>query len=159
MSDLTADIREAIEKNLPKQVGDALQKQLHKLENMESANASLIKERDGALDSFASLQATIDDYQRQIQRHTEIGIRERDVQAREIRQELNDVRLEEAGRRADLAKEFLTLVFRSPVTRQSITRSVPVAVDGTPAFGEYSSASGGYVEQHNETETVETSQE
>jgi plasmid maintenance system antidote protein VapI len=137
MENIKEKIQKAIEENLPKQMGDVLQKRFSELEEIETkykdlsdlyANQSkelikLQKERD---------QLTIDLAER-IELLKDIKKREDAVQSKEwkLELEITKIKLYEADKRATELQGIVQTVFKSPIYRKSYSISGTTEYSGT----------------------------
>lgn len=104
------EIQEIIENNLPKQVGETLQKRLSDLEKKEIELEKVYKTIEG-------LNKTILEKTKEVNELKQLSIKERDLKTKakqlaKEKQELDirvlKIRLEESEKRTDLAKEYWT---------------------------------------------------
>ena len=158
MEDFNEKIQKAINEELPKHLGEALQKRLSSLEKIEQdyhdlsdlynnqskENAALIKERDKLNKDLAE----------RIELLTDIDKREKFVEETINKLKVNEleIRLQEAGKRGDEMKELIGLVFKSPVYRKTYDILGGTTHHGNDQFGNpiYSSPN----DKHGSEETT-----
>lgn len=128
--DLTNDIQQQIKNHLPAQVGDMLRSELDALKVAREDVTRLMAEIQSDQTRRAELKKQVDDLTKVVAQHDEISKRLLELNAKEVRQELNDLKLAQAELRIKDLKEITQTVFRSPVFTQSVSGSVPVPVAG-----------------------------
>ena len=141
MKELNEKLQKAIEESLPKQLGDALQKRLNELEDIEDKFKNLSdlynnqskdlletkKERDEAIKNLAIKNNLLED----------IGKRELALAEREIKADVLELKykLEEADKRATELHGLVQTVFKSPVYRKSYNLIGGSQVAGNDQYG------------------------
>ena len=136
MKELNEKLQKAIEESLPKQLGDALQKRLNELEDIEDKFKNLSdlynnqskdlmktkKERDDTIKELAIKNDLLKNIRK----------REREIVEREIKLEVNELKykLEEADKRATELHGLVQTVFKSPVYRKSYSLSASTQYAG-----------------------------
>lgn len=151
--DLSVQLQELISKNLPEQTAGAMKTYLAKMDATEKANAYLeaqVKTLKVELDASKSIQ------QQQgllLQKHDTITAREDAVTKREVRQEVQDIRVSEAAKRSDEMKELVSIIFRNQTLVKTRSTHGSMPVERT-----YGNNSGSIIEQaptnSHTTETV-----
>lgn len=133
-NNLSQEMQDLIRNNLPEQVGQVLRQRLEQAERdviLVAAQAHDISELRARLAEATKQLAS----QEQMSKSADVlAKREASVQARERDVEVFETRLQvaESEKRAQLAKEFVSLVFRSPVYTRSTwgNRQVPLPNGG-----------------------------
>ena len=141
MKELNEKLQKAIEESLPKQLGDALQKRLNELEDIEDKFKNLSdlynnqskdlmktkKERDDTIKELAIKNDLLKNIRK----------REREIVEREIKLEVNELKykLEEADKRATELHGLVQTVFKSPVYRKSYNLIGGSQVAGNDQYG------------------------
>jgi hypothetical protein len=133
MNGLNEKINEHIEKNLPKKVGEVLQKRLkqadefeakiedyknkiEKYENLSNVKDKRIKELEGLVSTEIHLKEIED---KLIQDRKELETRENEIEL-----QIMSIKLQEADRRAGEIAGFVGMVFKSPIYRKSTSENV-----------------------------------
>lgn len=83
MEDLKQKIQEAIEKDLPKQVGESLQKRLAEADQLEAQNKTLIDTKTSNEATIRGLESRIAEYQKFDERNAALELREKAVADKE----------------------------------------------------------------------------
>ena len=139
MKELEKEIAEAIEKNLPAQVGKSLQERLKKVELLEDENESLrnrIKEVDLEV---VKLNGVISKYSEQDQRNSTLEVREKVVEEKERRLEIEllTLKVSEAEKRADMVSGFMSGLVRNSEFRREVVNSKSGSVPISDGRGGY----------------------
>jgi len=118
---LELQLKEVIEKNLPKQVGETLQKRLEELERVE-------RDYKTKVEVEKNLRKEIDELNERLKSQEELQVwrvqlwdKESKLEERErnLEIELLKVKLEESNKRADTSKELVSLVFKNSTYKYS----------------------------------------
>jgi len=119
--EIVFDIKESIEKHLPSQVGDVLKERLDRIEKLEGENGRLKDQNSQLQERVKDLKDDLSEHKTLDSRRDDIEERLKEVRKRERDMDVHDAKLraEEAEKRADLSKEYVEVVFKSPVYRQS----------------------------------------
>lgn len=156
MEELKAQLNELIEKNLPKQLGETLQKRLAELEKKEQELITVKANYDTLISSFSRLEEDLRNRKTQEQILVEIQKKQEDLELRErnLKIELLNVKLEEANKRADVSERLVTYVFKNPTykTVEQHFGNTPVM----PAMDKYGSQV--YPVSHPTQTTIERKQ-
>ncbi len=113
MIDMQKELQDLVTKNLPEQTAGAMKTYLAKMDGVEKAQVYLeakVKELKAELETSKDIQykqGTL------LQQHDAITKRESEVAKKELRQEINDLKVVHANEKAELAKELVSLVFRN----------------------------------------------
>lgn len=132
MKELEKEIAEAIEKNLPAQVGKSLQERLKKVELLEIDNETLRSKVTDKDSEIEKLNETISTYKELDQRNSTLEVREKVVEEKErkIEVELLTLKVSEAERRADMVSGFMSGLVRNTTFKKEVinsrTENVPV---------------------------------
>jgi hypothetical protein len=123
---MRVEIEEAIQKNMPNQVGVLLKK---RLEQAESDAKSLESEREFSKqksEKIVQLEKIISEYKAFDDRNTKLEARELAVTEKERNQKVfeAELRVAEAEKRITDNVNFVGMVFRSPIFRESVSKSV-----------------------------------
>ena len=119
---MTEEIKAIIEKSLPAQVGEILQKQLAKgvqdAKGLEATTQALNTE----MKRTTELRERIEDYKRLDDRNSKLEIREKAVAEKELLSELSAIKiqLEEANKRADMVMTFTNGLVRNTSFRKNV---------------------------------------
>ena len=121
--EIVFDIKESIEKHLPSQVGDVLKGRLNRIEKLEKENERLEDQNSQLQGRVQDLKDDLSEHKTLDERRDDIEERLKEVRKRERDMDVHDskLRAEEAEKRADLSKEYVEAIFKSPVYRQNIT--------------------------------------
>ena len=133
---LQSEILEAIDRQLPSQVGDALKKRLGELDDLQDRLARLQREYDSLCDDNEKLRESKEKWDRIVVFADKVDKREAEVTARENKMELLEYKAEAANLRAKDVFRLADTVFRGP---RSIVR--------TTRQGQVPIAAGDYVQQ------------
>lgn len=153
---LNAAVKKAIRDNLKGEVGESLKLFIEEAEKTKLALERKEREHEILKKDCESLRAQIKK-QSEIEANLIETKRLADFVA-EDRKQAEFLRIEAralvAEAKLQATENVVNMVFRNTVIREGITRSVPIAVPGTPA-GQYSNGTTGFVQQGNiETETI-----
>lgn len=152
------EIQKAIKANLSAQVGDALQAELIDLADLRHEVPTLRTSLELEKTRCREWQDKVDHYRGELAKHKTLTERESAVTAREFTQQLRDleVKLCEA-RRAD-ALGLVHAIFKSPVYREFVSSTVPVAVEGAPST-QHTQGTPGSVQLHTSSTSKTVSQD
>jgi len=160
---LNEQIQQAIKDNLPETVANEMkefilraEKTSTDLENLEKHHGVLKADHDTKVDVIAEKNNEINILKDQIKLCEDCAERNIQLQIDEIAVAL---RKEHSSERVGDMKELVSMVFKSPVYRKSVTteKNIPVASGTTNQNG--CVEGGEYVEKHTDTETAETSED
>ena len=150
--ELSEDIRAAIDKNLPAEVGKMLQDRLAKVDELQAAfdtsherHLACIEERDDLKNKLAA-HKDLD------QRESLSTRRESEVTERERKMELNEYKVTAAQDAKRDIKELVATVFRNPKIVHSVESNGPVYVPPS-GMDQYGSV------QQQSTRTVTTTEQ
>lgn len=120
------EIEEAIQKNMPNQVGVLLKQ---RLEQAEADAKSLENERELSKqksEKIAQLEKTVSEYKSFDDRNSKLEARELAVTEKERNQKVfeAELKLNEAEKRITDNVNFVGMVFRSPIFRETVNKSV-----------------------------------
>lgn len=130
--EISQQITKAIEQQLPKEVGDVLQARLEKLDQLEKQNEKYAKQ-------IVQLQDKNTELHNKVRAHDDLDTRKNQVsdaeqalaeKERDFKVKEMEIKLEESEKRANLSKEFVQLIFKSPVYRKTTYKDVPVPNGG-----------------------------
>lgn len=116
------EIKKIIEKNLPAQVGETLQKRLREAE----ADRELVGEQIKALEDsdriISQLSSSLAAYRQFDERNDKLTIRENAVGIKETQQKVDElnIRLEESNKRADIVVDFTKGLVRNTTFRKTV---------------------------------------
>jgi hypothetical protein len=159
LTDLTVAVQEAINKNLPAEIGVHLQKRLKQAELDAAALAAAARENVAALEKRVQTEETQNRRQRELEEREKKLVDEQE-KLREANRELKHtlelakIRQECAERRTDDLKEVVETVFRAPMTKEMMvnTKTTPIICqNGGNAY-----QTGSATETHTDTKTAET---
>lgn len=125
MKEINDKIQKAIEENLPKQMGDVLQKRFAELEKIESDHNDLKQLYENQSNDVKALRKDLEktgsDLAIKEEILKDISEREKAVTARENAAEVNELKykLDESEKRAVEMHGLVQTVFKSPVYRKS----------------------------------------
>lgn len=139
------EILESIKKNLPQQVGEALQAELAELAALRD-KIVLREQKIQDLNKLASdYRVKAESLADLLSKHEEITKRESAVKERELNAQLNEYKVVAAEERRKDSLELVKLVFRSPVFTKAVSGTIPVPVEATPPNNYNQSGYGAYV--------------
>lgn len=119
---MTEEIKAIIEKNLPAQVGEILQKQL--AEGVRNAKELEAMERlfNAETKRTTELRERIEEYKNLDDRNSKLEIREKSVTEKEFMLDMSviKIQLEEANKRADMVMTFTNGLVRNTSFRKNI---------------------------------------
>lgn len=123
-SDLSADIKAAIQKNLPAEVADSLRAYLAQAEKDKTEIEQLNSTVKGQGQLVADQRASIDSLTAKLAKHADLDGREKIVSEREhkIKVEIAELKMTEAEKRATELRNVLEIVFKSPVYRRTVSK-------------------------------------
>lgn len=125
MKELEKEIAEAIEKNLPAQVGKSLQERLKKVELLEIDNETLRSEVRNKDFQIEKLNETISTYKELDQRNSALEVREKVVEEKERKLEIEilTLKVSEAEKRADMVSGFMSGLVRNTAFKKDVINS------------------------------------
>lgn len=118
---LELELKEIITKNLPEQVSNVLKVQLAKVDTLQKEVERLTKENQNLDKQNSSLAATVHQQGLKIIKQEEMDKREKEVLKAETKREVLQIQVTEADRRADLAKELVSLVFQNKELKRTVS--------------------------------------
>lgn len=146
MDDLHEDIKAAIDKSLPAEVGDRLKERLNQAHDTEVELKGTKEYLRQARVSVAELTQTLSDAENLYLLRKDLTTREREVEKKELRIELVEQMAKAAEDKASAIEGLVSTVFSNRRIVHTMTRSAPFVRDG-------------YVSQEQTSQTDETSDE
>lgn len=147
---ITPEITKAIESQLPAAISSIIVERLSQVSSLESQLAEARRDRDAVHERNKQLSARESEvsiqHGTQLAKQGELTLREAELVKREAKCALNEVRLEMTQARITDLKEVTLAVFANSKLKYFESYSHPVAVP----------SSGGYVQNHSGSKTVET---
>jgi len=130
MNELNEQIKKIIEENLPKQLGETLQKRLNELEKVESDLKDLKILYDDNVKTIKNLQKELADVKGTLAikenfiKENEDHYKKVSKRDQELEVEVLKIKLAESEKRSDEMKGLVSSVFHSPVYREHISKSL-----------------------------------
>lgn len=123
MENITTSIEDLIRKHLPEHECNVIRNVFNENEQLKKKLADKEISIKSYQDNLKSLQDKVNEYQKLESKFQDLERKEQDVKQREekLTVELLKTQLQEAEKRADLSREYIGLVFKSPVYRKNIT--------------------------------------
>lgn len=120
------EILEIIDKNMPAMVGEALKARLQQADEDKAQLAHTTKLYKEKCETIRDLEAQKDKLREALNKHVELEKREDAVREREIKQEVEllKVQIEAQKRIASAGWEFLNTLAKNPTVKESVYRSI-----------------------------------
>jgi len=127
--DISKEVRQAINSKLPKEVGDALSERLEKIDKLEATNEQLEAELEKIKIDLENANSKLASHKELDEREKILNERDRDITSRENKMDVHDaqIKAEQAEERAKEAKQFVEMIFHSPVYRKAIDKPIPIS--------------------------------
>ena len=130
---LSKEIKEVIEKNLPAQTAGALNDYLKKAKEAIEINEDLRTKKENLVEERELLFKKIGDLESQISTQEEIEGRLKDIETRELALDkiVLEIKLQESEKRANIITTLTETVFKNRKLAIEKSCKVPVAVEGS----------------------------
>lgn len=125
MSNIEQQIKDAIEKDLPAQVGTVLKERLAKIEELEDKVEQQKKELKGVREDLKVAEKQLSNHVSIDTRQQSLNDREKEVQKRELKQDLIEAEKTAESQKVQLVKEMFDTVFRNSTVRKEVHRRSP----------------------------------
>ena len=133
--DINSDIEDAIKKNLPAAVGEALQSELAELKRLRSVEETLkeLREAFGALKTHNSVLQT------KVQRDEDylVALRVLEERERNLKVVIAESRANNAETRVGDMKELIGMLFKGPLITKTLTGNLPAGVQQPSQYSSY----------------------